>query len=214
MVATTTFQGFAYSVAASPDGSHFAVAATTNSGEYIYLLDANLNTVASTPGGGSLLWSTDGKSIYVAAVYGQNPVVITLDSSTLQWIGAAPSYATNIAYFKRDPPLVQSMPLAADETGRIFGSADHGLAIDDATDIRPYTGSEVFPIYDIIVDPDDGPVNETQAVQIKTQDYPVSPLHLVWRASCHGNYYRNRLHVHNRSGIEPDRTCECPDRRE
>jgi hypothetical protein len=174
-------KGYAYSVAANPTGTQFVVAAALDAygGEsFIELLDANLNTIASVAGGGNLLYSADGKSIYVVSVLGNLPVVAVLDSTTLALVGTAPSYASNIAYFEREPPLIQETPLVADETGRIFGSADHGLAIDDAADLRPYTGNEVYPIYDIVADPDDGPVNQQQAVQIQTESYPAVPA--IW----------------------------------
>ncbi len=179
-----TVKGSAYAVAASPDGKNFVIAAALDTGqEVLMLLDANLNTRLTIPGGGTPIYSADGNSVYLVCGYGLNglPAVAILNSQTLQLVGVAPSYATNIAYFERVPPLIQESPLTVDETGRIFGSADHGLAIDDATDIRPYTGKEVFPIYDIIADPDDGPVDQEQQIQIMTESYPAAPS--IWFGS-------------------------------
>ena len=182
-----TVSGYAYAVAANPTGSNFVIAASLNSGQdVLMLLNANLSTILSVPGGGIPIYSRDGNSIYLVCSYGSNglPAVALLNGQTLQVTGTAPSYSTNIAYFRRIPPLIQESPLTVDETGRIFGSADHGLAVDDATDLRRYTGNEAFPIYDIISDPDDGPVDQEQQVQIGTEAYAAAPS--IWFGSQAG----------------------------
>jgi len=162
--------GYAFSVAANANGTQFAVAS-----DKIYILDAQLNSVATLPGSAPVKYSPDGSKLYLVGFLGNVPVVQTFDTKTFNLIVTAPSYATNIAYFKRDPPLVQETPLVADETGRVFGSADHGLAIDDATDLHAYSGNETFPIYNIIVNPGEGPTNVQQNVQIETQAYTAAP---------------------------------------
>lgn len=182
--APLTVQGYAYSVAANPDGTQFAIVEALdayNGENFIVLYDANLNQTASIPGSGYILFSADGKYLYVVGTDGYIPAVVTLDAKSLNVVGIAPSYASNIAAFMRVPPLIQERPLVADETGRVFGRADHGLAIDDATDFRTYTGSENFPIYDIISMPDDGPLEQQQQLQIETQGYTAIPS--IWFGS-------------------------------
>lgn len=170
------FQGFAAGLAVNPDGTQFAVDVYGGFSQYngIFILDSNLKTLTQLPDGGSLLYSVDGKTLYVAGFLGDVPVIDLLDTTSLQFVGTAPSYASGIADFTRVPPYQQETPLAADETGRIFGSADHGLAIDDATDIRAYTGNEIFAP-PLVANPDEGPVGRTNRVQLVDQQYASAP---------------------------------------
>lgn len=172
---TATFQGYAYSVAANPNGTQFAVAVSGYS-QNIYILDANLNTIATVPGGGSLIYSLDGSELFVVGVFGENgliPAVSILNSSTQQWVGTAPSFAEDIA--EQSPPTDYESPMAVDETGRIFGSALNGLAIDDTTDLRTYTGTEVFPDLLFEAAPDDAPLGQQQTVALETTPFSEAP---------------------------------------
>jgi hypothetical protein len=168
--------GYPFAAAANADGTQFAVAVNTGeTGTGIYIFDAQLNLVTIVPSVGPLQYSPDGTSLYVVGFLGNVPVVQTINMQTFTSIGFAPAYATNIAYITRIPPLIEEAPLVADETGRVFGSADHGLAIDDADDLQPYTGSEPFPTDNIVVLPAEGPVGQQQNVQILTQSYTTAP---------------------------------------
>lgn len=175
--APLTFNGYAYAVAANPAGTQFAVAWTdNNSVNWITFLDGNLNSTAVISDGGSILYSFDGSVLYVSGIYsGPGLAIGLLDTTTFKVTGMTPLYASSEG--NRYPPLMSSTPLTVDETGRVFGSADHGLAIDDTTDIRAYTGTEVEPIYDLSAVPDAGPVDQEQTVEIETSDLPVSE---VW----------------------------------
>ena len=173
--ATTTFSGYPYSVAANPNGTQFAVA-TSYYTQNIYILDANLNIIATIPGGGNLLYSADGSTLYVTGTIGSVPVVSLINASTLQWEGTAPSFAIDMA--NQEPPTDYTYPMAVDETGRIFGSILNGMTIDDATDLRTYTGTESFPDTVIMAAPNDGPVGEQQTVAIETDHFVLPPA--VW----------------------------------
>jgi hypothetical protein len=154
IVTTASFQGYAYSVAANPNGTQFAVAVSGYSAS-VYLLDVCLNTVATISGGGSLIYSLDGSKLYAVGVIGNVPAVSVLDPSSQQWVGTAPSFAEDIA--DQSPSTDYEQPMDVDETGRIFGSAVNGLAIDDTADLRNYTGNEGFPSLLFEAAPNDGP---------------------------------------------------------
>jgi WD40 repeat protein len=173
--APLTFDGYAYAVAVNPAGTQFAVAWTdNNSVEWISFLDANLNTISKIQDGGSPLYSSDGKTLYLCAMFGQTPLIGLIDATTFTMTGTAPLYGSLEG--NRAPPLTVAIPMATDETGRVFGSADHGLSIDDVTDVRTYSGSQIEPIYDLFAVPDGGPVGQQQAIEIETTDAPVTEI--------------------------------------
>ena len=179
------FNGFAYSVAANPTGTQFAVAWTDSQtlAQWITILDASLNTVATISGGASLRYSLDGSRLYLSAYYGNSvPEIGQMDTTTFNTVAMSPLYASSEG--NRAPPLQVSIPLAVDETGRIFGTADHGVAIDDASDVRAFTGAEVYPIYDLFVEPDNGPIGQQKSAQILTQSYTTAPR--VWFGPMRG----------------------------
>ncbi len=177
---TASVPFFAFSVAANANGTQFSVAS-----DKICVFDAQLNVLSTLPGSAPLQYSPDGSKLYLVGFLGSVPVVQTFDMQTYALVGTAPSYATNIAYFERIPPLIQELPLVADETGRLFGAADHGLAIDDTTDLRSYSGSEIFPVDNIIVNPAEGTVDLQQGVQIQTESYTTAPS--IWFGGFSGS---------------------------
>jgi len=174
-----TFPGYAYSVAANPNGTQFAVGWSSEDASTISLLDANLNTTTSIAGGGDLLFSTDGTILYVTGVVGSVPAVSLINASTGQWSGSAPSLAIDVP--DQFPSTDYTRPMAIDETGRIFGQNLFGLAIDDATDLRNYNGSELYPSYLFYVAPNSAPVNQSQTTSFETQSFPKYPA--VWFGS-------------------------------
>ena len=183
-VASRPFTDSTFAVAANPNGTQFAVA-VNNQG--IFLLDANLNTVGVAPVGGfttGLLYSSDGKDLFVASVPNNVPLISTIDAATFRIVGQAPAYASNIAYFTRVPPLFIEKPMAADQTGMIFGAADHGVALDDSADYQNISATATPPVWTIIADPAEGPLNTTTAVNILTQSFNSTPD--IWFGNLRG----------------------------
>jgi hypothetical protein len=150
------------SVAANPNGTQFAI----TDGSNIEILDANLNVIGTIPGGGYLLYSLDGSTLYLDCVTGSSyspiPVFALFDMATMQQIGTSPSYAVDIA--DQDPSTDYETPMVADETGRIFSTVVQGLAINDTTDLRSYTGAEIYPIDLMSVWPNAGALNQQETV--------------------------------------------------
>ncbi len=184
--APLTFNGYASAVAVNPAGTQFAVAWVDNNSfqALITFLDANLKTLAQVSGGGNILYSLDGKTLYESGIWnGQLPAIGLMSATTYSLTGLKPLFASNVG--NRAPITMAATPLATDETGRVFGSADHGLAIDDVTDQRTYTGSEVYPIYDLSAVPDNGPLGQSTSIQIETSDIPVSN---IWFGPLAGSY--------------------------
>jgi hypothetical protein len=175
---------FVFALAANPTGTQF-VAAVDLVG--ILVLDQNLRTIGRVPAGGlttGLLYSLDGNFLYVVSEPDATAEISTVDMRTLALVGTAPAYATNIAYIRRVPPLVIETPLAVDETGLIFGSADRGLALDDSTDFHNFPTSTATPIFTIIADPAEGPLSGGTAVTIRTQGFNLPPD--IWFGSRRG----------------------------
>ncbi len=168
-----TIQGEVYSVAANPTGTQFAVAWSSESGGAISFLDSSMNTTANVSGGGYVLYSSDGSRLYVTGVVGAVPAVFLLNSSTYEWSGSAPSMGINVPH--RSPITMYTSPMAADETGRIFGQNLYGVAIDDATDLRNYTGNEFYPAHLAFVAPNSAPLNVSQSVQMATDSFSQAP---------------------------------------
>jgi YVTN family beta-propeller protein len=187
--ATNTFSaplsvdGYVFSVAVNPAGTQFAMAEFTNALVFqTVLLDANLNTIATIPGAGNVLYnvlySADGKYLYESVDYGQYgfPLILLINTTTFEVAGLSPLYTSEEAL--RSPSGQSAIPLATDRTGLVFGSADHGLSIDDTTDLRNYTANPGYPTNDFSLVPNAGPVGQTQSVQVETASYPSVPQ--VW----------------------------------
>jgi DNA-binding beta-propeller fold protein YncE len=144
-VAQREFQrGFAFAVAANPNGTQFAVAVSDQS---IYILDANLNTLGTSPVGGlvaGMLYSPDGRFLYVVSdPTGYLPVISTINTQTFQLVGMAPAYRGIRAGSSAE--LIE-IPMAVDATGMIFGAADYGLALDDSTFYRTFTSPGAYTV--------------------------------------------------------------------
>ena len=163
---------FPFAVAANSNGTQFAVAAS----DQIYVYDAQLNLLHTLPASTPIQYSPDGSKLYIVGFLGTLPVVEIFDMQTYGLIGMSPSYSSGIIDFSQDPPFIQEKPLVADEAGRLFGAADHGLAIDDTTDLHSYTGTE-YPTDAIpVMYPGEGPPEMQQIVKLpETQNHPTPP---------------------------------------
>jgi hypothetical protein len=176
-VKSSAFAGlglYVYSVAVNPSGTQFAVAGTDMGGtEAIFVFDRDLHVIAVIEGGGRLLYSRDGKVLYLSAMFGQVPLIGMIDTTTFRMTGTSPLYASCAA--NRSPTMYVSTPLVADETGRVFGSADHGLSIDDVNDVRTYIGTEVYPLYASMLNPNAGAVDQAQDVELFGASFKAVP---------------------------------------
>jgi len=128
------------------------------------------------PGGGLPIgaYSSDGKYFYVNYVAQSSGIstLATIDTTTFQLVGEAPGYRSQIAYFSF--PLIHGYPQAADSTGLVFELADHGVAINDAADIRGFTNAQVTEDF-IVATPDEGPVNQATTAEFTTATFPSVP---------------------------------------
>ncbi len=184
VVASRSFSDTTFAVAANPNGTQFVVAVND---EGIYFLDTQFNTLGVAPVGGlttGLLYSSDGRSLYIVSEPNNVPLISTIDATTYQITGQAPAYATNIAYFERDPPLLIETPMAADATGMVFGAGDHGVALDDSTNFQNFSASAQAPVWTIITTPAEGPQNGSTPVTISTQFFNWVPD--VWFGNLRG----------------------------
>ena len=184
VVASRSFSDTTFAVAANPNGTQFVVAVN---GEGIYFLDTQFNTLGVAPVGGlttGLMYSSDGRSLYIVSEPNNVPLISTIDATTYQITGQAPAYATNIAYFERYPPLLIEAPMAADSTGMVFGAGDHGVALDDSTNFQNFSANAQAPVWTIITTPAEGPQNGSTPVTISTQFFNWIPD--VWFGNLRG----------------------------
>ena len=133
---TASVPFFAFSVAANANGTQFSVAS-----DKICVFDAQLNVLSTLPGSAPLQYSPDGSKLYLVGFLGSVPVVQTFDSQPTP--SSARLRLDLISRFSTGPQFIQELPLVADETGRLFGAADHGLAIDDPTDYASYPAVDI-----------------------------------------------------------------------
>jgi hypothetical protein len=121
---------------------------------------------------GFAVYSPDGHYLYLTLPLGQ-PLLVTIDATTYTVVGTAPAYFNNAAYFSE--PRGLSLLQAADSTGLIYSLADHGVAINDATNYQTYPANTVAPGSIIVATPDEGPVNTATTTQIETQAFTSLP---------------------------------------
>ncbi|HEV2617499.1 MAG TPA: IPT/TIG domain-containing protein [Candidatus Acidoferrales bacterium] len=181
--ATLTYRDNAYALAASPNDNQFAVAVKL---EGVFFLDGQLNTLGQAPVDGlitGMQYSPDGSELYIVSTIGNQPLISTIDTMTFQLIGQAPAYASNIAYVRREPPLIVETPMASDSTGMLYGAGDHGVALDDTTFFQNILTSDSADLA-IIATPAEGPQTASTQVTISTQAFSSVPN--VWFGNLNG----------------------------
>src|SRR6185437_5902296 len=109
----------------------------------------------------------------------------TIDMTTFRLVGQAPAFTSNIVGASR-APMVES-PMAADSTGLVFGSADHGVALDDATFFQNIGLATIQPIFTIIAKPAEGPQDSYTPISITTQSFNTAPD--VWFGTINGTNF-------------------------
>jgi hypothetical protein len=157
---TSSAFGYIGLAAANPAGTQFAL--FTGSG--ITFIDTQFNVLGQlplnlvqAPSPTGLIYSADGRFLYIV-IPGQTPVLITVDTSRYQIAGTAPAYYD---------PLNAETPLAADETGFVFGSAGGGLVFDDSTNFQALTASVGAP-WNGFISPSEGPIQGGTATTLTT----------------------------------------------
>jgi hypothetical protein len=174
ITAARDFGNFGFAIAANPNGTQFVVAVDT---QPTYVLDKNLNIVGTAPIDGlitGLAYSPDGRFLYAVSEPAGVPIISTIDAHSLRLIATAPAYASSEG--DRVPSLKIEAPFASDNTGLIFGAADHGLAVDDATFYKNFSsGLLQSPMYMLFVNPGEGALNASASVMARTDTFSDAP---------------------------------------
>ncbi|MGB9071866.1 MAG: IPT/TIG domain-containing protein [Terriglobales bacterium] len=162
--ATVGFTGYVYGVAANRDGSRFII---FNDVSGISLYNNQFQRLAYVPAAGYIsgfIFSPDGSRIYVAGAYGV-PIIFVSDGSTAAFISTAPAVGTIPPGAQIYPSPFVGVPFAADTTGLVFSSAEHGIAFNDsAYPVNYLLGFNATPEFAKTVTPDYGPVNTATPV--------------------------------------------------
>jgi len=124
-------------IAANPSGTQFAIIGLNG----LAILDNQLNILAKPSIGGGAVYgmqySADGSKLLISylldLVY---PIVETFDTTSFSLLGVAPAF--NVCVFQPGAPCqyVMAQSLAADNSGLVFSSFDHGLVFEDASNFQ------------------------------------------------------------------------------
>lgn len=121
-------------------------------------LTACCGWASGTPG--FAVYSQDGHYLYLTLPIGV-PLLVTIDATMYKVVGTAPAYFTYSGGL-RTSNLLQ----AADSTGLVYGLADHGVAVNDATNYQTYAANTVAPGSILVATPDEGPISLATTTQI------------------------------------------------
>jgi len=138
-------------VTANPTGTEFVVKAPLGT----FVIDPQFNTLATLPLPISVLgvfYSADGNTIYAVDQPANLPLITTINRSSLRVVGQAPAYSS-----VSNPYLPLATPLAMDDSGLIYAIADHGVAVEDATNFHTFAGTAASLTGS--VEPDSGPLS-------------------------------------------------------
>jgi hypothetical protein len=115
-------------VAASSDGSNFALVLASNGVSQIILLGGALNQIAaqSSTGVSGLMFSPDGKFLYASQTAPTPPAIQVFDGHTLQPVGEVPDASLQ---------GVQSEIEDEDDTQLLFGISNRGVSFVDAANL-------------------------------------------------------------------------------
>ncbi|HEY1267088.1 MAG TPA: putative Ig domain-containing protein, partial [Candidatus Binatia bacterium] len=149
---------------AKPDGSQFAF----TEGQKVIILDGEFNEI-KTFGCicNGMIYSNDGKYLYVAESVFFFPALKVLDSETFSVVG----YVPGPPFYGSAEPTINVFPWDVDETGLIFGLSDRAVSIVDAT--APTALSNFGPGLGVL--PHTGAVNQLTPVQIGSSEASQMP---------------------------------------
>ena len=121
------------------DGSRI-VLSTSNS---LQLYNSSLNLIGSFPGallGGiappQVVFSADNSKVYEITGYDDIVALLTIDTSTLKVLGAAPAETANPVGVSG--PTGAATPFAIDSTGMLLGLQNFGISFEDSTFYQNY----------------------------------------------------------------------------
>jgi hypothetical protein len=107
------------------------------------MYDGNFNLIGPLPGGGvlatgfqfegGLLFSSDNQHLYEVCMPQSTPVILTIDTSSLQVAGIAPALPLIPVGVELGPPFYMPEPFGIDPTGLLLGVEYYGIAFDDST---------------------------------------------------------------------------------
>ncbi len=178
-------------LAASPDSSQFIIADGLNG---VLAYDSGLHPLfplRAGPLGGILtgvVYSPDGTRIfYTLDVDGFTtfmPNIVTASTSSGTVLGVAPAIPLLTPGITRSPPFIVATPLAADNTGLVYGMTDHGIAVDDAAFFQSYIPGMESPEFGKLLTPGFAPLNTSVHVTFSQLGFSVIPD--VWFGSQRG----------------------------
>jgi len=151
-------------VAATPDGSRFAVEFVSAGAAQIFLLDSALNQIA-TPvslSAQSLAFSRDGNSLYASESVAGPPLIAVFDGRTMQPIGQVPDASIQ---------SVHSEIEEADETKLLFAISNRGVSFIDAA--KPSALPPLVPSFAFapVAEPSQGPITGGTATSLAGQNF-------------------------------------------
>lgn len=164
------FRGLLPIAAINPAGTQMAIMGGAPASTPLQFFDLNGNLLGTTnlttccnwssgtPG--SAVYSPDGRYLYLILPLGV-PLLVTVDTTSFNVIGTAPAYFIYNGGL-RTLNLIQ----AADSTGLVYGLAEHGVAVNDATNYQTYPANTVAPGSILVATPDEGPLNLATTTQI------------------------------------------------
>jgi hypothetical protein len=161
--------------AMSPSGSQFAL---IDGSPLITFFNAQMQAIGSLnlsvsnglrPTGA--VYSADGRYLYVV-LPNTVPILVTVDTTTFQVVGTAPAYSSEIAYFSETP--ITGFAQAADATGLVFELADHGVAINDATNFQDFSNTQAVSNF-IVATPAEGALNQQTTTKFTTSTFSSVP---------------------------------------
>ncbi|HVO56277.1 MAG TPA: IPT/TIG domain-containing protein [Dongiaceae bacterium] len=156
--------------AASPGGTQFAVIQAASGGEQVLLLDSALGVVASRPTSNArgVVFSSDGKNLFVAENSNDLPLLSLLSAADLSAVGWSAD------------PAIQSLGSEieeTDETGMVFGCANRGVSLLDASQFAAPQGGTLLPALaaNPAAAPNAGPSAGGTSVTLTGQNFTANP---------------------------------------
>ena len=112
------------------------------------------------------------------------PNVVTASTVTGAVLGVAPAIPLLTPGITRSPTFIVATPLAADNTGLVYGISDHGVAVDDAAFVQDFVPGMFSPEFGKELTPNVAPLTP---VDLTFSQLDLSLIPDVWFGSQRGN---------------------------